>query len=85
MGRTDAGTLGLLAFVTVVTRALRHGAAVETTLLTASLCLFGFTLIGYVLGAMAQWIVEDSVQTQVTAELTAQEAANPKAGELRAT
>ena len=73
MGRTYAGTLGPLAFATVVARAIVHGGASQQTLLAASMCLFGFALIGSVTGALAGWIVEDSVRSRVAAEAKAAE------------
>lgn len=73
MGRIYAGVLGPLAFLTVTVRGLVHGSVGGDIMLMASLCLFGFALVGYVSGELAGWIIEDSVRTQITAEVAAAE------------
>jgi hypothetical protein len=65
VGRRYAGVLGLLAFVTVLTRGLVHGAAAEPTLLAAAVNLFAFAFIGYIVGQVAGWIVLDSVRSRL--------------------
>ena len=69
-----AGVLGLLAFVTVVARGVVHSAGTQATLLQASLALMMMGAVGYVIGRLAEWIVEDSVRTTLAAELAEQEA-----------
>ena len=69
MGRRYAGILGSLAFLTVVTRGLVHGAGVQATLSNAVVCLFVFACVGYVLGRLAGGIVLDSVRSNRTREL----------------
>ena len=68
MGRVYAGILGPLAFAVVLLRSLRQGAGVESTLLTAIVCLIVFALIGWIAGSLAQWIVEQSVRSQMAAQ-----------------
>jgi hypothetical protein len=70
MARTYAGILGLLAFATVVARSLIHDTAGGQAIWQASLTLFGFAGIGYVLGLMAQWILDDSIRGRLTIEIT---------------
>lgn len=69
MGRAFAGILGPLALVTVIARGLLHGAAVEATLTTGWLVLIAFAAIGYVIGELAGWTVDDSVRARFTAEM----------------
>ena len=85
MGRIFAGVLGPLAFLAVVVRGILHNGSSQSTLQTASICLFAFALFGYVCGALAGWIVEDSVRTQVAAEAAAaqDEAKAAQAGAVR--
>lgn len=74
MGRSYAGCLGLIAFLAQILRGVIGGAGMETILFQAWLSLFAFAAIGYVLGSVASFIVEDSVQTKIGEELAAQEA-----------
>jgi hypothetical protein len=60
--------------LSVVVRGWLHTAAIETTLLQATLSLFAFAAIGWVIGQVAQSIVDDSVRGRIVAELAAQEA-----------
>jgi len=62
-----------LAVVVVVIRGLRHGVAAETTMLTGTLCLLGFAVFGYIVGRIADEVVDDSAQTKVELELAARE------------
>jgi hypothetical protein len=61
--------------LSVVVRGWLHTAAIETILLQATLSLFAFAAIGWVIGQVAQSIVDDSVRGTIAAELAAQEAA----------
>ena len=74
VGRIYAGVLGPLAVVVVVIRGLRRGAATETTMLAGALCLLGFAALGYIVGRIADGIVDDSAQTKVEFELAVREA-----------
>jgi hypothetical protein len=53
----------------VIVRGLRSGAGSEATLLVASLSLAGFGLLGYLAGALASSIVEQSVRIRVAEEI----------------
>ena len=79
MGRTYAGALGSLAFSLVLLRGLIHAGGASGTVRQALIALFGFALVGYVLGQLADWIVWDSVRSQVEAQLAAQESARVSA------
>lgn len=73
MAGTYAGILGPLAFTTVIARSAIHGAGVNESILQAGLSLFGFALIGYVLGSLAQQAVEESVRQIIEREIAASE------------
>ena len=74
MGRSYAGVLGPVAFVTIVARGLLSGGGSQATLLHAWLALLVFAAIGSIVGRLASWIVQESVQDKVAAELAAHEA-----------
>lgn len=73
MARIYAGILGILAFLTTLARGALHGDSAESSLWLAWCCLWAFAAVGYVLGWMAEATVEQSVITQVEAELAVQE------------
>ena len=73
MARIYAGVLGSLAMLASVTRGLMHGSSTESVLLTAWCSLLVFACVGYVVGRLAGWIVEESVMATVATELVAQE------------
>jgi hypothetical protein len=79
VGRAYAGILGPLALATVLVRGLRQGAAMELTLLAATIALCAFAVLGFILGIVAEWTVEDSVRSKIAAEVAAHEAAHPGA------
>ncbi len=74
MARIYAGILGPLALLTCVARGMLHGSGVESTLLSAWFSLLVFSAIGYVIGRLAEWIVDESVGAVVQAELAVEKA-----------
>jgi hypothetical protein len=78
MGRAYAGVMGPLAFLMVVVRSLSRAGAVESTVFQAAVGLFAFAAIGYVIGQLAGWIVDDSVRAQLAAEMAARAKPNPE-------
>jgi hypothetical protein len=62
MARIYAGTLGLLAFATIAARGLAHAGAADGTIRQAVAMLFVFAVLGYAIGRIAQWIIDDSVR-----------------------
>ncbi len=64
MGRAYAGILGPLAFATILARSLIEGGNVEATLKVATLCLFLFAAIGFIVGQIAEMVVLESVKTR---------------------
>ncbi len=72
MGRIYAGTLGLLAFVTIIARGLIHGAAPGNTMLYAAAAMFLFAAIGWVAGTIAGTNIAETVQRQFDAEVEAE-------------
>jgi hypothetical protein len=71
MGRTYAGSLGLLAFALMAVRGILQAAGAEQTLLAASAALFVFAALGYVLGNLAEHLVRESVRHQFQAAMAA--------------
>ncbi len=49
-------------------------------MLTATLCLMALAAVGYVVGNLAAWVVDESVRTKLADELEAQAAAGDDAG-----
>jgi hypothetical protein len=77
MGRAYAGTLGPLAFACIVARGVAVSSGVEETLATASAALFVFAMIGYIVGQLAEHLVNESVRKQFQAAMAAWEAKHP--------
>lgn len=75
MGRIYAGVLAPLALVTLLAHGWLGGQDVEATLWTAWYGLVAFAAVGYVIGRVAEFVVEDSVRSQVAGELASREAA----------
>lgn len=73
VAHTYAGILGLLAMLAALMRGLTHGSGTATVVITAWICLLVFACIGAAVGALAGWIVEQSVRERVLAELEASE------------
>ncbi len=71
MGRTYAGILGVIAFLTVLARGLVDGAAAETTLRLALVGLLAMALVGIAVGRLAAWSLDQSIRWQVLADLEA--------------
>jgi len=74
VARIYAGILGPLALLTCVARGMLHGSGVESTLLSAWLSLLVFSAVGYVIGRLAEWIVDESVGAVVQAGLATEKA-----------
>jgi hypothetical protein len=74
MARNYAGILGTLAFAAVVARNLVHNAAASEAVWQASVMLFYFATIGYAIGRVGQWIVDESVRGRLTIEIASQAA-----------
>ena len=73
MGRAYASILGPLAFLGVVVKGLIDGGGPETALGVATACLFLFAAIGYVVAQTAGWIIDDSVRSEIIAQIEASE------------
>ena len=74
MGRAYAGTLGPLAFACIIARGLVTGSGVEGILGTASAALFLFAAMGYIVGQLAEFLVNESVRRQFQAAMAAWDA-----------
>jgi len=79
VGRIYAGVLGPLAFTTVTLRGVIGGADPKNLLVAAWLFLILFAAAGYVVGRLADWIIEDAVRSRLATELSPPEAERPVA------
>ncbi|MBN2291540.1 MAG: hypothetical protein JXM70_03885 [Pirellulales bacterium] len=70
---TYAGILGPLAMLAALMRGFTHGSSAAMVVMTAWICLLVFACIGAVVGALAGWIVEQSVRERVLVELESSE------------
>ena len=77
MASTYAGILGPLAFLTSLGHGAIHGSNGMSVLWTGWCCLVVFAAVGYVVGWIAERIVEDSVPSRITAELAVRQEAKP--------
>jgi hypothetical protein len=78
VARDYAGVLGLVAFAIAMARGVIRSAGVNATMWQASITMFAFALVGYIVGAMADRIVEESVRGSVAAQAAAQLVENKK-------
>jgi len=67
-----------MAFAVVVARGLLHDGGAEHTLQAASLALAAFAVVGFAIGQLAQWIVDESVREKAEKELATWEADQEK-------
>ena len=74
MGRSYAGILGTLALGATLVRGLLLGASADTALVQGWLALLIFAPLGAVIGLLAEWIVDQSVQQLIDQEIAAQQA-----------
>ena len=72
MGRAYAGILGPLAFATIALRGVLHHAGALSTLKLATVTLVLFTALGYLIGAIAEATIRESVLSQFRSGLTSQ-------------
>jgi len=77
VARIYAGILGPLAFLTSLGHGAMHGGGGMSVLWTGWCCLVVFAAVGYVVGWVAERIVEDSVHSRITAELAVRQEAKP--------
>lgn len=71
MGRAYAGILGYLAASLTLLRGVTAGGGVEGTLQTAIAALAVFTVVGWVLGTLAQATVDQAVGQRLQSQLAA--------------
>ena len=65
MSRTYAGILGAIAFTTTTLRGLLAGSGLEATVLDAMVMLICFTVVGAVIGLLAERTVLESIRAQL--------------------
>ena len=69
MARTYAGILGPLALLTSLVHGMMHGGSTLSVVWTAWCATLVLSAVGYVLGWIAERLVEDAVQGRIAAEL----------------
>ena len=69
MGRTYAGILGPLAFLTIILRGLVSGATLFGTMQSAIFALVAFSFVGLIAGAIGNNIVHESIRTTMADEI----------------
>jgi hypothetical protein len=72
MGRIYAGILGPLAMAVVICRGLIGSGGVESILTPAIAYLAVFSVVGAIIGQIAQATVDESVRTKLEQQLAAQ-------------
>jgi hypothetical protein len=65
--------LGPLAFATTIARSLFGGGEAGQTLFTASLSLFGFAALGYIIGSVAERTIVEAIGNRFHAQWLARE------------
>ncbi len=70
MGRSYAGVLGLVAFITVVVRAVGHQSGASATFPIAAAMLFVFAGLGYLVGSIAEWAIAADLKARFAEEVT---------------
>jgi hypothetical protein len=71
MGRVYAGILGTLAMAVVICRGALESGGVEKTLSLAIVYLVLFSLVGALIGQIAQATVDESVRSKLELQLAA--------------
>lgn len=74
MGRTYAGVLGFTAFSTILIRGTLAGSSADDVMLTATLLLFAFAAVGWMVGSIAETTVIDAVRQRFATEMKTAEA-----------
>ena len=74
MAHTYAGILGPIAFLTSVARGVVDGGSAESVLFIAWCSLLVFSVVGYVVGWIAERAVVESVRGRIEAEVAAEKA-----------
>ena len=73
MARRYAGIMALVGMTAVLARALRAGAGLEATMVSALGWMATLGLVGLVVGALAQATVDESVRVHMERELAAEQ------------
>jgi hypothetical protein len=70
MGRVYAGILGPLAMAVVICRGSLGSGGIESTLSLATIYLAVFSVVGAIIGQLAQATVDESVRSSLELQLT---------------
>jgi hypothetical protein len=79
MGRAYAGILGPLAGALVLVRGAISGGGLEATLMIACGAMFGFAMVGFIAGTLAESFTAEGVQAKFLAALEQQRQATGEA------
>ncbi len=71
MARQFAGVMGLLAFASVMCRAMLAQDGLMESAAAACGCLAAYAVAGAIVGRLAQFIVDESVRSQLLADIQA--------------
>lgn len=69
MGRNYGGILGLVAFATMIGRGMVALSSIDSVVQIATVAMFIFAALGWIVGNIAARIVDESVRHKVNAEL----------------
>jgi hypothetical protein len=72
VGRSYAGILGTLAFLSVLARCLLESGSAASTLKLAIASLFAFAALGYAIGQLADFVIWDAVRSKLDQEMSSQ-------------
>jgi hypothetical protein len=75
MARKYAGILALVGMSVVLIRSLKNGATVESAVMASLGGMLVLSLVGMIVGAVAQATVEESVRSQIERDLAKNSAA----------
>ena len=85
MARQYAGIMASLGMTVVIVRSLRSGGAFEATIVSAMTWMVTLGVIGYVIAAIAQNTVDESVRQRMEEELNnVQNSVTPRSAEATA-
>jgi len=76
VARAYAATLGVLAMLTALARGAICGGGMDELLGVACVSLWAFAGVGYIVGSLGDWIVRESVEARIAAEIAADEASH---------
>lgn len=71
MARTYTGILALVGMQVVLFRAIKNGAGYDGTMLQALIVMGSLAVVGWIVGAIAEATIDESVRLKMQAEIDA--------------